>query len=336
MSPSRSLRYQLRGRVQSTDSDPIGLDHDHVRIRPAYVGLCGTDAHILHGAMDSRVPPNTVLGHEMSGWVVEVDEAVSGIQVGDLVVVRPVIPCSTCISCTAGHFNVCSSLVFLGIDRDGALQEDYVVSSALVHSAAGISPQRSALTEPLAVAVHDVRRADIRCDESCLIVGAGPIGILIASVLRNRGVSVAIIDTNEQRRKFAEALRFTALDPNSDNDSQFDVAFEVSGTGGGVETCMRLLRPRGRLIIVGIQTEPTPLSLFPLFWKELTVLGARLYSPDDFEEALSLMRDPSFSVDELITCIVAFSDFEEATERLHSGIEMKILVEIGGDNDRFV
>ena len=222
---------------------------------------------------------------------------------------------------------------FLGIDRDGALQEDWVVPSELVHDAAGISPRRSALTEPLAVAVHDVRRADIASDESCLIVGAGPIGILIALVLRTKGANVAILDTNSQRQKFAEELGIKSFDPVSDNSSQFDVAFEVSGTGSGLETCMKMLRPRGRLVIVGIQTEPTPLSLFPIFWKELTVLGARLYSPDDFEEALKLLRDASFRVDELITHIVALGDFEDALERLHSGKEMKILVEIGESND---
>ena len=321
--------YRGRGKVLIEKKSQQPLASGHVRIQPAFVGLCGTDAHILHGHMDARVPNGTVIGHEMSGWVKEVSQDVDVIAIGQLVTVRPAVACGTCTMCRSGYGNVCSSLTVLGIDADGALQTDWVVPSDLVHSASGILPQRAALAEPLAVAVHDVRRSRLGRSDKCLVVGAGPIGVAIALVARNMGAYVTLVDVNPRRVQMAQELGLHSCEPNNLTDELFDHVFEVSGSGAGIECALERVRPRGTITIVGIQTSPAPLSLFQVFWKEVTIMGARLYTADDFESALSILREPSFPAESLITDVISLDDVPHADSLITRDSSMKIIVNIG-------
>jgi (R,R)-butanediol dehydrogenase / meso-butanediol dehydrogenase / diacetyl reductase len=156
--------------VERQEPQPPGPGE--VRLDVAYVGICGTDLHIKHGAMDGRVTIPTVIGHEMSGTVAAVGEAVSRWSPGDHVTVMPLEWCGRCPACAAGHQHVCQNLVFVGIDSGGAMRQTWTIPERLlVRLPPALGLQSGALAEPLAVAVHDVRRAAVLPGERVLVVG---------------------------------------------------------------------------------------------------------------------------------------------------------------------
>jgi threonine dehydrogenase-like Zn-dependent dehydrogenase len=189
----RAAHYLGDGVIDVRDVEERPAGSGEVTVAVAYTGICGTDLHVLHGAMDARVTTPAVLGHEMSGRVAEVGPAVTGWAAGDPVTVMPLRWCGTCPACRAGFTHVCQRLVFVGIDAPGSLRQRWnVPADLLVRLPREVSLRAAALVEPTAVAAHDVERADLRPGESALVVGAGPVGLLIATVARGSGARVLV------------------------------------------------------------------------------------------------------------------------------------------------
>jgi 2-desacetyl-2-hydroxyethyl bacteriochlorophyllide A dehydrogenase len=329
-----SVRYSEPKHLVADSSTPShGPGPGEVAVSPAYIGICGTDLHIYLGHMDGRVAPGTVLGHESSAVVTAVGADVTGWEVGDHVCVFPVVSCETCRTCLAGRGHVCPQLQILGIDADGAMQGSWVVPAAnLVRLPADLSLRTAGLVEPLAVAVHDVRRSQLTAGAKALVVGAGPVGLLMALVARAIGADVTVVELSEYRRGIAEEFGLRAVAPDAfadsvDPDEDPDVAFEVTGVGPGLETAYRALTPGGRLVVVGIHPEPRPIDLQSLFQREVEIIGARLYTREDFEEAVELVASGRIDPTALISEVVNMEAAGDAFERLLSGgTAMKILV----------
>ena len=311
-----------------------------VEIAVAYTGICGTDLHIFHGAMDARVTVPAVLGHEMSGTVSAVGEGVTGWSPGDRVTVMPLDWCSECPACLAGHSHVCQRLNFLGIDSPGSLQGRWTVPvRALVALPDGLPLRTAALAEPAAVAVHDVRRAGLRAGEQALVVGGGPIGLLIASVARAAGADVLVLELSAERRALAGELGLRSFDPDSGdvgalvedwtNGAGAAVGFEVSGAVAGLDTAISAMAVRGRLVVVAIHATPPPVNLFRVFWRELTLIGARVYERRDFEDAVRLLASGEVPVEPLITAVEPLARVADAFETLEAGRAMKVLIDCG-------
>ncbi|MGP3989789.1 zinc-dependent alcohol dehydrogenase [Streptomyces sp. 3N207] len=315
----------------------------HVQIEVAFTGICGTDLHILHGAMDGRVTLPAVIGHEMSGRIAAIGPGVEGWAVGDPVGVMPLDWCGTCPACTAGHQHICQNLDFIGIDSPGSLQTRWnVPEKVLVRLPESLRLDHAALLEPVAVAVHDVRRAALRRGEKAVVIGGGPIGLLIAVVARHRGVQVVIAELDAARRATAAGLGFEVLDPAAVDQAAWveewtagagaDAVFEVSGSAAAVLGAASLARVRGRLVIVAIHPQPRPVDLKQIFWRELTVLGARVYERQDFETAVTLLDSGEIPANRLITGQVPLADVADAFRQLSEGKAMKVLVDCGGEN----
>ncbi|GAA5167762.1 MULTISPECIES: zinc-dependent alcohol dehydrogenase [Amycolatopsis] len=320
-------------------ADAVPPPPGQVRIAVAYTGICGTDLHIFHGDMDGRVRPPGVLGHEMSGRIAEIGSGVEGWQVGDPVTVMPLRWCGECPACRAGHTSICHRLVFLGIDAPGSMQTSWTVpADTLVRLPADLPLDHAALVEPTAVAVHDVRRAELRPGERALVVGGGPIGLLIAVVARRSGAEVLLAEPDRYRRSIGEGLGLTALDPRDDGftatvDEWTDgagaaVAFEVSGAAAGVSTAVAALATRGRLVQVAIHPAPREVDLHRFFWRELTLLGARLYDREDFTAAVDLLTEGVIPAATLISRVEPFGRATEAFVALESGANVvKVLID---------
>ncbi|MFE5791359.1 zinc-binding dehydrogenase [Streptomyces sp. NPDC056503] len=314
-----------------------------VELAPAFVGVCGTDLHIFHGDMDARVARPAVLGHEMSGRVVRVGPDVTGPRPGDAVTVMPLRWDGTCPACRAGHRHVCGHLDFMGIDSPGAMQQRWTVpADTLVPLPASLPLDRAALVEPTAVAVHDVGRADVRAGEKVVVVGGGPVGVLIALVAQAAGADIRLVELGAHRRRRAGELGLVTLDPAAVDVAEAvrrwtggagaDVAFEVSGAAGGVTTAVDVLGVRGRLCLVAIHPRPREVDLHRFFWRELTLVGARLYNRADFERAVALVADGTVPVERLISKVVPLVEAADAFKALEDGGDvMKILVDCGGD-----
>lgn len=324
-----------------TDIEPEPVHPGTVRVEPAYVGLCGTDLHIFHGHMDSRVTKPAIIGHEMVGVIAEIGADVTGWRVGDVVTVMPLIWDNTCPACLAGHTHICQNLQFVGIDTAGALQQQWVVpSELLVRVPEGVSLAHAALVEPVAVAVHDVRRSDLSSGQRAVVIGAGPIGVLIATVARNVGADVAVIELDPGRRALARELGLTTVDPGEIDPGAWvadwtdgagaDVVFEVAGAAAAIRTATSLAKVRGTVVVVAIHPEPRPVDLQRVFWRELRILGARVYQRTDFEEAVRLIAAGVIPAEQLITEIVPLSAVQSAFEKLETGAALKVLVDVGG------
>ncbi|MFE3037906.1 zinc-binding dehydrogenase [Streptomyces canus] len=315
-----------------------------VELAPAYVGICGTDLHIFHGDMDARVAAPAVLGHEMAGRVVRVGPDLEDWAPGDAVTVMPLRWDDTCPACHAGHQHICQHLDFIGIDSPGAMQQRWTVpASTLIRLPDSLPLDRAALVEPTAVAVHDVGRAQVRAGEKAVVVGGGPVGVLIALVARAAGAEVRVVELSPHRRRLAEKLGLTTWDPAADDvpelvrqwtgDAGADVAFEVSGAQGGVDSAVDVLGVRGRLCLVAIHPRPREVNLHRFFWRELTLVGARLYDRTDFEKAVTLVADGTIPAEQLISKVVPLTQAPAAFEALEGGGDvMKILVDCTDDS----
>lgn len=310
-----------------------------VRVRVAYVGLCGTDLHIVHGNMDARVATPLVFGHEMSGVIDAVGEGVEGWSVGDAVTVMPLDWDGTCPACTAGHEHICQNLNFIGIDSPGALQGMWnVPASTLVALPDGLALDAAALVEPVAVAVHDVRRSELGSGDKAVVIGGGPIGVLIATVARQFGAEVVVVELDAGRRTLIEELGFATLDPRSTDQAAWvqewtggagaDVVFEVSGSAAAVLGATDLAKVRGTVVVVAIHPTPREIDLQRVFWRELRILGARVYQRTDFEKAVELLASGAVDAERLITRTVPLAEIQSAFADLEKGRAMKILVDV--------
>jgi (R,R)-butanediol dehydrogenase/meso-butanediol dehydrogenase/diacetyl reductase len=338
----RAAQYTGHGVIDVREVEDRPPGPGEVKVAVAYTGICGTDLHILHGAMDARVDTPAVLGHEMSGRIAEVGPAVTGWAAGDPVTVMPLRWCGACPACRAGFTHVCERLVFLGIDAPGSLQQHWnVPADVLVRLPRDVSLRAAALVEPTAVAAHDVRRAGLRPGESVVVVGGGPVGLLVASVARGDGARVLVSEADERRRGLARTFGFEVVDPAATGVAEHvaawtggagaHVAFEVSGSQPGLDDAVHALAVRGRLVVVGIHPEPRKVDLFRVFWRELTLIGARVYERPDFERAVELVAAGAVPVDRLVSNVEPLESARAAFESLESGGQVKVLVECGSD-----
>jgi 2-desacetyl-2-hydroxyethyl bacteriochlorophyllide A dehydrogenase len=337
----RTAAYLGDRRVESAQAEPTPPGPGEVRIAVAYTGLCGTDLHIFHGNMDARVTRPLVFGHEMSGTIEALGDGVEGWAAGDVVTVMPLRWDGTCPACRAGHSHICQNLVFVGIDAPGSLQQFWnVPAELLVRVPDGLGLQHAALAEPVAVAVHDVRRSELVAADRAVVIGGGPIGVLIATVARHAGADIVVIEPEARRREQIAELGFATLDPVSTDQVAWveqwtdgagaDVVFEVSGAAAAVRGATALAKVRGTLVVVAIHPTPREIDLQRVFWRELTILGARVYQRPDFETAVELLRDGIIPADLLISEVVPLDGVQAAFGELESGRALKILVDVAG------
>jgi (R,R)-butanediol dehydrogenase/meso-butanediol dehydrogenase/diacetyl reductase len=333
------VTYAGAGSLRVQASAPVPPAVGQVRIDVAYTGICGTDLHIFHGAMDGRVNPPGVIGHEMSGRIAEIAPGVEGWETGEPVTVMPLARCGDCPACRAGHLHICHRLDFIGIDSTGSMQSSWTVpADTLVRLPRHVPLDHAALVEPTAVAVHDVRRGAVQPGEKVVVVGGGPVGVPIALVARHAGAEVRLVELDPFRRQVAEKLGLATLDPRGQDvtaeveawtgGAGASVAFEVSGAAAGVATAVDALAVRGRLVLVAIHPAPREINLHRFFWRELTLIGARLYDHDDFETAVRLIADGDIPAGALISRISPLERAAEAFAALESGGGvMKVLID---------
>ena len=293
---TRAAAYLGAGRVEPCEVEPIGPNPGGVQVRVAYCGLCGTDLHIVQGHMDGRVQRPLVFGHEMSGEIESIGDGVTGWSVGDKVTVMPLVWDGECAACHDGHQHVCQNLDFIGIDSPGALQELWnVPADTLVRLPSSLDLRTGALVEPTAVAVHDVRRSGLQAGDRAVVFGGGPIGTLIACVARHAGAHVLLVEIDERRRQLVESFGFETIDPSIPDfetavrvwtgGNGADVVFEVSGAAAAVRLTTAVAKVHGTIVVVAIHAAPREVDLQQVFWKELTLVGARVYQRSDFERA---------------------------------------------------
>jgi 2-desacetyl-2-hydroxyethyl bacteriochlorophyllide A dehydrogenase len=323
--------------IKTTEKQP--LQKGEVRLKMAYVGVCGTDVHIYHGKMDARVKPPQIIGHEVSGVIDEVGEGVTDWKVGENVTVRPLNPGEE-MPADNGFKHIGQNLKFIGIDSAGGMQQYWTVPAFSLHKLPeNLSLQLGAMIEPLAVACHDVRLGEVVAGENAIVIGGGPIGLLVALVARQKGANVMISEVNKNRIEFIQSLGFQTVNPIEQdlvktveeftNGAMADVVFEVSGVQAGVTAMTQLPKVRGRIVMVAIHSEPKAVDLFKFFWREIKLIGARVYEPEDFDEAIALAASGTLPLDKMITQVSPLEDAKKVFETIDQNpAGMKYLLEI--------
>lgn len=323
-----AVTYEGNRRLRLAESPVIPPGIGEARLEVAYCGICGTDMHIYHGNMDARVAMPLTIGHEASAIVAELGEGVEGLAVGDRVAVRP-LKFGAPHAFDKGQAHVGKHLKFIGIDAPGGMQASWTVPAYTLHRLPEkVSLEHGALAEPAAVACHDVRLGRVKDGENVVVIGGGPIGLLIALVARERGARVIVSEINEKRIRKIDALGLETINPlESDlaasvsektSGAMADAVFEVSGVQAGVDAMTGLANVRGRIVVVGIHPEPRQIDLFRFFWSELELIGARLYEEEDFEKALSLMGEGKLPLDELITEVYPIESVQSAFDAIEN------------------
>ena len=337
---AQAAYYEGNREIRHGPGELVDPKRGEAQLKISHCGICGTDLHIYHGAMDARIQMPLVMGHEMSATVHKVGDGVAEYAIGDKVVVMPLAPCGDCPACAAGHSHVCHNLDFLGIDTPGAFQSYWTVPAYTLHRMpAHLSLKHGALIEPLAVACHDVRLAGVSAGDQAVVLGGGPIGLLVALVAREAGADVLVSEINPYRVDLANRLGLDAVNPN-DTDlirlvmqrtqgAGADIVFEVSGSQAGATIMTELLRTRGLAVVVAIFARAPKVDLFRFFWRELRMQGVRVYESEDFRAAIELAAQGTLPLDELITDVRPLEALQSGFEDMDKGGRvMKILLEL--------
>jgi (R,R)-butanediol dehydrogenase/meso-butanediol dehydrogenase/diacetyl reductase len=330
------------GRLAVRDVEVAVPGPGEVLVRISYCGVCGTD---LHSTLDGWAAPGTVGGHEWSGVIAATGPDVDLVAEGDLVVGGPSW-CGRCEWCVAGRPSLCVADPIRNTDTSGhggAFAEFHLASATSVHRApAGLDPRVAALSEPLAVALHGITVAALPGDPAglrVLVSGSGPLGLLVIAALRDRGVTCIVAEPAAARRETALAAgAAAAVDPadlpavpplpTQTSPEGFDVVFETSGTGAAIGTALALLRPTGRLVLLGTGAMSVKLDPIRILLNELVVTGAYCYDDTGIEDALALLASGRLPLDALLAAEdVGLDDLLDAMNRLKIGdIPRKVLV----------
>ena len=325
----RSICYSAPNVLEMLDIERPERSAGQVLLAPLFVGICGTDLLIASGGL-ARVQAGVVLGHEMVCSVIEADD----LAVGEIVFVNPLISCGDCDTCNRGFTHVCEYLGLYGIDKNGALADELVVPRAnVLPLPEGTDPRSAALIEPLSVAFHMYRRAAESNSGAArvLVIGGGPIGLLVAAVCRLKGhPEVVVVEPNESRRSIAERMGFSPL-ARIDDKEQFSLVFEATGIAVGLEVAIASAAPRGTVLLGGLAHGPIPFDSAAAVLKELTLVGSRVYTSQDVEEAIFAVAKREVDLKPLVTSVVDLSEaLSGALDKLRaSKDEMKILIQVG-------
>ena len=245
-----------------------------VPVRVASAGICGSDLHLLQWDLP------IVLGHELAGSLPD----------GTPVAVEPVDPCGECEPCLSGAYNLCvrGPSMVMGVGRDGGMAEVCLVpAGSITRLPAGVALADACLVEPLAVAVHGVRRGGIAAGERVAVVGGGSIGQLALVAAQAVGAIVALEARHDTQREVAEALG--AL-PVTDN---YDAVIEAAGTAGALARAVQLCRPGGRVVLAGTYWDEAVMPGLDMGSREVSLISALMYGRDgptrDFDAAAALL-----------------------------------------------
>jgi len=291
-----------------------------VLVRVHWASICGTDLHIYLGEFKPRVTYPRILGHECSGVVESVGEGVFHLGKGDRVVVDPIIWCNRCPACLNGNNNACHFLKLIGVDIDGAFSE-YVVADAdkVFKVPESISLRDAALVELYSLGVHSTRKAMIEPGDRVVILGAGRLGLSVLEVIKQTGASwVCSVDILENRLEIAKkigaelTINAREKDPVEEILSSTDgfgvdrvietvgTAVEIEGRNMPIEQAVRMARHGGRIVVMGMGSQYTPVFWKEFVEKEIQLVGSRV-TLGDFPRALSLMSQGRFHPDLFIS-----------------------------------
>ena len=309
---------------------------DEVIVQVARCGICGTDVHIYRNEYMSDFP--LIPGHEFGGVIVEVGSDVTDLKVGQRVAVDPNLYCGHCDFCRNEQANHCSNWQGVGVTRSGGFAEYVnVPARACYLLPESMSDLQAAFIEPLACVVHAMKRFRILPGESLLILGGGPMGMLLLQALRHNGAAqVVVVEKQPQRMELARRLGAAAVVPvGPDQDAAlkeiaprgFGVVVDATGIPAVIEHAFTYLRPRGQYLQFGVAPNHAKVQISPydLFRNDWTVIGsfALCYT---FLPAIAWLANGVVDVAQLVSHTVPMTEFAPAFHAFAGGQTLKVHV----------
>ncbi len=330
---------------QMIDRPVIGNDEILLKMKKA--AICGTDIRILEGKKTKDVRYPSVIGHEMCGLIEEVGKDVKGYAVGEKVSIANVIPCGSCASCLSGRENACMNRTAIGYQYDGGFEEYIRITASCI--AAGnvvklpehVSFTAGALIEPLACCIRGLHNAGTGFNDTVLVVGAGPIGLMHIQLSKIAGASKVIVsEPNEFRRGKAKILGADVIvDPTKADLKKIvmeetgglgvDVVIVAIGVPAIVQQNLELCKKGGTVCLFAgfAGTGESVISANTIHYNELNVRGSTAYKRSDYLAAAEMVKTGKINLDEIATHTYKLDEFVEAYEMNKSGAGLKIMIE---------
>lgn len=291
---------------------------DDILIKVHSMGICGSDIGAYRGANPLVTYPR-VIGHEVTGEVVEIPADETQLNIGDRVIIEPYVYCGTCYPCSIGHTNCCENLTVRGVHIDGGMAEYITHPRKLVHKAPDNIPWNiMPMAEPLVISMHAISQPNVQAGEHVVITGAGQIGLLAAQYALTLGAIPIVVDPVNERLDLAIRLGIKHVVNPVTSDALEDikaithgrmaeVVVEASGDARAIRSSVDYVAYAGRIALVGWPKNEIPLPTGLFTRKELSIYGSR-NSVGQFPESLRLISEGKIDVAALITETVQFDD----------------------------
>lgn len=321
---------------------PVPDTAGKVLIRVAYAGICGSDLGVYCGTHPRAKAP-LIMGHEFSGTVEAVGTGVvTDLKPGDRVTVDPLIYCGRCRACLAGNTHVCRTLRLYGTDCDGGMAEYVAVTADCIHRLPeGMDMKLAAVVEPVAVVVHGLRMLRRPFFASACVTGLGPMGLLSALMLKDAGVrSIIAVEANPRRAAYGRKLGLDVVSPAETDAVQYvlehtsgegaDILIEASGAAPVAEIAASLTAVRGEILLLSVFKKPASLDLRAINFKEQALIGTRVYTALDFQDAITYVRQNESKIASVVSHVIALEQGQKMFQSMIQGNTqaMKVLFEL--------
>ncbi len=329
--------------ISVLDVERPHIQNNEVLIKVSFAGICGSDLHIYEWSKGYdwlKLP--LILGHEFSGEVVEIGSQVKSVDIGARVTASPHIYCKKCHYCRTGRSNLCQQgALKIGFTRPGSFAKLVAVpEDSIFVLPRSCSLEAAALTEPFCVALHAIEIAGSPLGDSALIMGPGPIGLMVLQNLKLMGISqvfIAGLSEDSERLTLAKNLGADAIiSADKDNLTNIvrefthgigvDIVFEVSGSVDALIEGTKAVKKGGKVCMVGLFQKPAEFFFTPLVRSEIILYGSFNYTPETWERAISLFSSKRVTLDPFITHRIIINEIEKGFQLLKQKKAVKILV----------
>lgn len=316
-----------------------------IRLKIMRIGVCGSDIHVYHGKHPFTSYPVTQ-GHEVSARIDAIGPDVTGFTVGQKVTVEPQVFCGQCYPCRHGKYNLCESLKVMGFQTTGLASEYVVVpASKVTPIPESMSFDQGAMLEPLSVTVHAVKRAGDVQGKKIAILGAGPIGILLAQSAKAMGAAQTMItDVSDYRLEIAKRCGVDFCVNTKQNDfgeamvaafgpDKADVIYDCAGNNVTINQAIRTARKGSTIILVAVFADMANADLAVLNDHELDLNTSMMYRHEDYVDAIRFVEEKKIQLEPLMSCHFAFHDYLKAYQYIDANREttMKVLIDVAED-----
>lgn len=329
------------GKIEIRDIQAPAPGPGEVLLRIQRIGVCGSDVHVYHGKHPYTGYP-VVQGHEYSATLEGLGEGVTGLQTGSKVTSLPQIVCGECGPCLRGDYHICDQLKVEGFQAPGCAQELWVTAAdKIVVLPDSFSYEQGALVEPVSVAVHSVGRAGSVRGHNVAVLGAGPIGNLVAQVARAEGANVLITDISDYRLEIArqcglESTSNAAKEELKDASQRvfgpdgFDVVLECVGVEDTMTAAIESIGKGGTIVVVGVFGDKPRVDMGLVQDRELNLHGTLMYQRPDYERAVELIASGQVVTDPLISKHYSMDQYLEAYRFIDAQRDktMKVFIDI--------